>query len=210
MFKTKAKWHVTIFLFRRHTKVCHTDTYRLSSSHSSRLCSGCRLFPLYPQYTKTWKLIARKAPPHPTATTAALFPLLATWQIVLGLQGSNQQNFTATLGLQCSAKNPSKPHCGKTENAADLSAWSAFTRQRRFFFPIQTSWLSGRKEGSQSRRKGTAWEVIRIKRKFSFTLFLLLWVHRGSRAITNNRFTLAVSDKPNCLLKILICNKINK
>ncbi len=30
--------------------------------------------------------------------------------------------------------NPSRPHCGKTENAADLSARSMVTRRKRYFF----------------------------------------------------------------------------
>lgn len=46
-------------------------------------------------------------------------------------------NFFGKLETVLQQVSPLKPHCGKTENAADLSAWSIFTRQRRYFsFPF--------------------------------------------------------------------------
>lgn len=65
------------------------------------------------------------------------------WQMILGFQGSYQPkisplhsvcNLKSNLEAVLQQVNPSKPHCGKTENAADLSARSTFTRQRRFSF----------------------------------------------------------------------------
>lgn len=50
---------------------------------------------------------------------------------------------------------PLKPHCGKTENAADLSAWSIFTRRRRysFFFSIYKQVSLQEKEEDQIKRE---------------------------------------------------------
>lgn len=83
---------------------------------------------------------------------------------------ANMKSFTS---------NPSKPHCGKTENAADLSAWSMLTRWRRYFFFLNnqvdyTVKEERDKREVKKRRSGTETESVRAFLQFfgkAFTYF---------------------------------------
>lgn len=135
--------------------------------------------------------------------------------MILAFQGSYQPKISP-LHSVCNLKsnqeavlqqvNPSKPHCGKTENAADLSARSTFTRQRRFFFlwVFFTRKLTveyRRRGGDQKRQKSTAREVFTLEEHSPISAFTCLQKLRG---ITNNvqDSLLSTLNKPNYFLTI--------
>lgn len=93
-------------------------------------------------------------------------------------------NLNSNLEAVLQQVNPSEPHCGKTENAADLSAWSMVTTQRRYsFFTNELTVQYSRRGEDKKRRKRRSWVLYSTAREVRMTERKRSFPHEG-RAFT--------------------------